>query len=95
MGLAAMGMNSATSRRGAILVSVLWIMIFLGFLAVILRVQMTGVVASVRVTEDKALARILAEAGLSQAAAEIRAGGSQDIVNDHPAGRGCFRLCDK
>lgn len=68
------GMNSATSRRGAILVSVLWIIIFLGFLAVILRVQMTGVVASVRVTEDKASARILAEAGLSQAAAEIRAG---------------------
>lgn len=67
-------MNSATSRRGAILVSVLWIIIFLGFLAVILRVQMTGVVASVRVTEDKASARILAEAGLSQAAAEIRAG---------------------
>lgn len=74
MGLAAVGVNSATSRRGAILVSVLWIMIFLGFLAVILRVQMTGVVASVRVTEDKASARILAEAGLSQAAAEIRAG---------------------
>ncbi|TPN04795.1 general secretion pathway protein GspK [Mesorhizobium sp. B2-1-3] len=74
MGLAAVGMNSATTRRGAILVSVLWIMIFLGFLAVILRVQMTGVVASVRVTEDKASARILAEAGLSQAAAEIRAG---------------------
>jgi general secretion pathway protein K len=74
MGLPAVGMNSATSRRGAILVSVLWIMIFLGFLAVILRVQMTGVVASVRVTEDKASARILAEAGLSQAAAEIRAG---------------------
>lgn len=74
MGLAAVGMNSATSRRGAILVSVLWILIFLGFLAVILRVQMTGVVASVRVTEDKASARILAEAGLSQAAAEIRAG---------------------
>jgi general secretion pathway protein K len=72
--LAAVGMNSATSRRGAILVSVLWIVIFLGFLAVILRVQMTGVVASVRVTEDKASARILAEAGLSQAAAEIRAG---------------------
>lgn len=74
MGLAALGMNSATSRRGAILVSVLWIMIFLGFLAVILRVQMTGVVASVRVTADKASARILAEAGLAQAVAEIRAG---------------------
>lgn len=74
-----MGMNSATSRRGAILVSVLWIMIFLGFLAVILRVQMTGVVASVRVTEDKASARILAEAGLSQAAAEIRAGPADGV----------------
>lgn len=74
-----MGMNSATSRRGAILVSVLWIMIFLGFLAVILRAQMTGVVASVRVTEDKALARILAEAALSQAAAEIRAGPADDV----------------
>jgi general secretion pathway protein K len=79
MGLAAVGMNAATSRRGAILVSVLWIMIFLGFLAVILRVQMTGVVASVRVTEDKASARILAEAGLSQAAAEIRAGPPDDV----------------
>lgn len=72
-------MNSSTSRRGAILVSVLWIMIFLGFLAVILRVQMTGVVASVRVTEDKASARILAEAGLSLAAAEIRAGPPDDV----------------
>lgn len=74
MALGAVGMNSATRQRGSILVSVLWIMIFLGLLAVILRVQMTGVVASVRVTEDKASARILAEAGLSQAAAEIRAG---------------------
>ncbi|MCX8278902.1 type II secretion system protein GspK [Phyllobacterium sp. 0TCS1.6C] len=46
----------------------------MGFLAVVLRVQMSGVVASVRITEDKASARILAEAGLSQAAAEIRAG---------------------
>ncbi|TPL11404.1 general secretion pathway protein GspK [Mesorhizobium sp. B2-4-10] len=80
MGLAAVGMSSATSRRGAILVSVLWIMIFLGFLAVILRAQMTGVVASVRVTEDKASARILAEAGLSQAAAEIRAGPPDGVV---------------
>lgn len=69
-----MRMKAARTRRGTILVSVLWIMIFLGFLAVVLRVQMTGVVASVRVTEDKALARILAEAGLSQAAAWIRAG---------------------
>ncbi|MCA0014040.1 general secretion pathway protein GspK [Mesorhizobium sp. B292B1B] len=46
----------------------------------ILRVQMTGVVASVRVTEDKASARILAEAGLSQAAAEIRAGPPEGVV---------------
>jgi len=74
MGLTAVGLKSSASRRGAILVSVLWIMIFLGFLAVILRVQMTGVVAGVRVTEDKASARILGEAGLSLAAAEIRAG---------------------
>jgi general secretion pathway protein K len=66
--------SSATSQRGTILVSVLWILIFLGFLAVTLRMQMSGVVASVRVTEDKAAARILAEAGLAQAAAEIRAG---------------------
>ena len=69
-----MGVKSSASRRGAILVSVLWIMIFLGFLAVILRVQMTGVVAGVRLTEDKASARILAEAGLALVAAEIRAG---------------------
>lgn len=80
MGLAAVGVNSSTSRRGTILVSVLWIMIFLGFLAVILRMQMTGVVAGVRVTEDKASARILAEAGLSLAAAEIR-GGPPDGVD--------------
>lgn len=73
-------MNSSTNRRGAILVSVLWIMIFLGFLAVILRVQMTGVVAGVRVTEDKAAARILAEAGLSLAAAEIRAGPPEGAI---------------
>lgn len=69
-----MGASATGARRGAILVSVLWILIFLGFLAVILRVQMTGVVASVRVTEDKASARIVAEAGLAWAAAEIRAG---------------------
>ncbi|WP_343313469.1 hypothetical protein AAIB41_11335 [Brucella sp. BE17] len=69
-----MGVKSSNTQRGTILVSVLWIMIFLGFLAVILRVQLTGVVASVRVTEDKASARILAEAGLSLAVAEIRAG---------------------
>lgn len=54
-------------------------MIFLGFLAVILRVQLTGVVAGVRVTEDKASARILAEAGLSLAVAEIRAGSPDGV----------------
>lgn len=70
----AVNISSATSRRGTILVSVLWILIFLGFLGVTLRMQMSGVVASVRVTEDKAAARILAEAGLAQAAADIRAG---------------------
>lgn len=69
-----MDKNSSARQRGTILVSVLWIMIFLGFLAVILRVQMSGVVAGVRVTEDKATARILAEGGLSLAVAEIRAG---------------------
>src|SRR5690606_24280177 len=68
------GVKPSARQRGAILVSVLWIMVFLGFLAVMLRVQMSGVVASVRVTEDKASARILAEAGLSLAVAEIRAG---------------------
>lgn len=73
-------MSAATSRRGTILVSVLWILIFLGFLAVTLRMQMSGVVASVRVTEDKAAARILAEAGLARAAAEIRAGPTDDAV---------------
>jgi len=60
-------------------------MIFLGFLAVVLRVQMTGVVAGVRVTEDKASARILAEAGLSMAVAEIRAGPPDGLerLSDH------------
>ncbi len=77
---AATALTRSADRRGSILVSVLWIMIFLGFLAVILRVQMTGVVASVRITEDKASARILAEAGLSRAAAEIRAGPPDDAV---------------
>lgn len=60
-------------------------MIFLGFLAVILRVQMSGVVTGVRVTEDKARARILAEAGLSLAVAEIRIGppDGEDTLDDH------------
>lgn len=74
MDLTSVRKRSERRRRGAILVSVLWILIFVAFLAVVLRTQMTGVLASVRVTEDKASARILAEAGLAQAAAEIRAG---------------------
>ena len=64
----------AGSRRGAILVSVLWILVFLGFLAVVLRLHMSAVVASVRVTEDKAAARIVAESGLARAVALVRAG---------------------
>lgn len=76
----AMNNSSATRQRGTILVSVLWILIFLGFLAVTLRVQMSGVVASVHVTEDKATARTLAQAGLAQAAAEIRAGPPDDAI---------------
>lgn len=56
------------SKRGAILVGVLWILVFLGFLAVVLRIHIGSVVASVRVTEDKAAARIIAEAGLARAA---------------------------
>lgn len=75
-----MNNSSATRRRGTILVSVLWILVFLGFLAVTLRMQMSGIVASVRVTEDKAAARILAQAGLAQAAAEIRAGPPDDAM---------------
>jgi len=61
-------------RRGVILVSVLWILIFLAFLAVVLRLHMSGVVASVRATEDKAAIRVLADGGLAMAAALVRAG---------------------
>jgi len=61
-------------RRGVILVSVLWILIFLAFLAVVLRLHMSGVVASVRATEDKAAIRVLADGGLAIAAALVRAG---------------------
>jgi general secretion pathway protein K len=64
----------AGRSRGAILVSVLWILVFLAFLAVVLRLHMSGVVESVRVTEDKAAARILADAGLARASALVLAG---------------------
>ncbi len=52
---------------------VLWILVFLGFLAVVLRIHMGSVVTSVRVTEDKAAARIIAEAGLARAAGLVLA----------------------
>src|SRR5690606_8862433 len=61
-------------HRGMILVSVLWILILLAFLAVVLRLHMSGVVASVRATEDKAAIRVLADGGLAMAAALVRAG---------------------
>ena len=64
------------SRRGAILVGVLWVMIFIAFLAVVLRLHMSSVVTNVRVTEDKAAARMLADAGLALAAGLVRAGAS-------------------
>lgn len=64
----------AGRSRGAILVGVLWVLVFLAFLAVVLRLYMSGVVESVRVTEDKAAARIVAEAGLAGAAALVLAG---------------------
>ncbi|MGY6709345.1 MAG: hypothetical protein ACXIVF_13570 [Rhizobiaceae bacterium] len=57
------------SRRGAILIGVLWLLIFLAFLAVALRVHLSGISESVRSTEGKAAARIVAEATLAQAAA--------------------------
>lgn len=68
------GGRRAARSRGAILVGVLWVLVFLAFLAVVLRLHMTGVVASVRVTEDKAAARIVADAGLARAAALVLAG---------------------
>jgi len=73
-GLSRDGRARTSHRRGAILVGVLWVLIFLGFLAVVLRVHVGSVVASVRVTEDKAAARIIAEAGLAKAAALVLAG---------------------
>ena len=78
----------AGGKRGAILVGVLWILIFVAFLAVVLRVHMGSVVASVRVTEDKAAARIIAEAGLARAAALVLAapfsleGAAADQIQD-------------
>lgn len=33
----------AAGRRGAILVSVLWVMVFLAFVAVVLRLHVTGI----------------------------------------------------
>lgn len=68
-----MGTRAGRSR-GAILVGVLWILVLLAFLAVVLRLYTSGVVESVRVTEDKAAARIVAEAGLAGAAALVLAG---------------------
>ena len=61
-------------RRGVILVAVLWLLIFLGFLAVVLRMHMSGVIASVRATEENEAVRVLADAGLEMAAALVRAG---------------------
>lgn len=71
------------SRQGTILVAVLWILIFLGFLAVVLRMHMSGVVASVRAAEEKEAVRVLADAGLEMAAALVRAG-PQDGVGVLP-----------
>ena len=67
-------MGRPAGRRGSILIGVLWILVFLAFLAVVLRVHVSSVVTSVRVTEDKAAARIIAEAGLARAAGLVLAG---------------------
>lgn len=67
------GARHGRTKRGAILVGVLWILVFLGFLAVVLRIHIGSVVTSVRVTEDKAAARIIAEAGLARAAGLVLA----------------------
>ena len=66
-------------RRGVILVAVLWLLIFLGFLAVVLRMHMSGVIASVRATEENEAVRVLADAGLEMAAALVRAGPEDGI----------------
>jgi general secretion pathway protein K len=60
-------------RRGAILVGVLWIAVLLSGLSVVLSVHMQSVTQSVRMTEDKAIASTLADAGLAIAAARVRA----------------------
>jgi general secretion pathway protein K len=64
--------ESTRPRRGAILVGVLWITLLLSGLAVVLRIHMSTVAQSVRMTEDKAAASTLADAGLAVAAAHIR-----------------------
>lgn len=60
-------------RRGAILVSVLWIAILLAGLAVTLRVHMSSVAASVRMMEEKSATRAIVDTGLALAAAQVRA----------------------
>ncbi|MBX9466025.1 MAG: hypothetical protein KL840_24150 [Aquamicrobium sp.] len=65
--------TSPHPRRGAILVGVLWITVLLSGLAVVLSVHMQSVTQSVRMTEDKAIASTLADAGLAMAAARVRA----------------------
>lgn len=84
------------SRRGAILVGVLWVTILLSALAVALRVHMSSIALSVRITEDKAAASALADAGLAVAAARIhgapiegpqRLGYTLDESVELPAGR--------
>ncbi len=65
--------TSPHPRRGAILVGVLWIAVLLSGLAVVLSVHIQSVTQSVRMTEDKAIASTLADAGLAMAAARVRA----------------------
>lgn len=93
----------AAGRRGAILVSVLWVMVFLAFVAVVLRLHVTGIAQSIRVTEGKAAARIVAEAALAHGAALVllpqepgqtpspRLTGSVETAN----GRATFRLVNE
>jgi general secretion pathway protein K len=71
-------MPATAGRRGVILVGVLWVLVFLAFLAIVLRLHLSGIADSVRVTEDKAAGRILAEAALSHAAATVRAAAASD-----------------
>lgn len=65
------------SRRGAILVGVLWVTMLLSALAVVLRVHMSSVAQSVHMMEGKAVASVLADAGLAVAAARIRGAPAQ------------------